>query len=244
MADTGKQYGLVINRYVDERRNLFASTGAAIRYFQDLYQLLGSWTLAAAAYNQGEKGVLAEILEQQTSDYYQLYLPLETQRFVFRILSVKLILSDPDRYGFTLTHEDYYPPLRFDRIQFDCSREIPIRIIAEAAETYFKVIKDLNPELRGHYLAKGNHSLLVPEGAFKGFDKRYKQLVSQWLSFRKEQIYVVKKGDNLSSIADEFNVPLAAIIIWNRLDLNASIHPGDRLVIHRQEGGTKVQESE
>jgi membrane-bound lytic murein transglycosylase D len=235
MVDTGKQYGLVINQYVDERRNLFASTGAAIRYFQDLYQLLGSWTLAAAAYNQGEKGILAEILEQQTSDYYQLYLPLETQRFVFRILSVKLILSDPERYGFRLAHEDYYPPLRFDRIQFDCSREIPIRIIAEAAETYFKVIKDLNPELRGHYLAKGNHSLLVPEGGFKGFDKRYKQLVSQWLSFRKEQVYVVKKGDNLSSIADEFNVPVAALLIWNRLDLNAPIHPGDQLVIQGQE---------
>jgi hypothetical protein len=225
----------VINRYVDERRNLFASTRAAIRYFRDLHELFGSWTLAAAAYNAGEEGIRAEVLEQQTNDYYRLYLPLETQRYVFRILSAKLILTDPARYGFRLSDEDYYPPLRFDRIQVECLQETSIRIVADAAETYFKVIKDLNPELRGHYLAEGKHALLIPEGASEGFEDRYEQLVKQWLTSQKERIYVVEKGDNLSSIADHFDVPLAALIIWNRLDMNAPIHPGDRLVIHRND---------
>ena len=235
MKDTGRKYGLVISEYTDERRNLFASTRAAIRYFRHLHNLLGSWTLAAAAYNSGEEGVRAEMLEQQTDNYYQLYLPLETQRFVFRILSAKLILSDPDRYGFRLSESDYYPPLEFDRIQIECSEETPIRIIAEAGRTHFKMIKDLNPEIRGHYLAPGNHTLLIPRGASGGFQSRYRQLVNQWSGSRSERVYVVKKGDSLSSIADRFNVPLPVLIIWNRLDLNAHIHPGDRLIVYRDD---------
>ncbi len=234
MKDTGRKYGLLINEYVDERRNLFASTQAAIRYFQSLYKIFGSWTLAAAAYNLGEEGIEAEILEQRTDNYYHLYLPLETQRFVFRIVSAKLILSDPERYGFRLSEEHYYPPLEFDRVQAECSQETPIRIVAEAAKTQFKVIKDLNPEIRGHYLAEGSHTILIPQGTSKGFHARYQELVKRWLATSRERMYVVKKGDSLSSIADRFGVPLAALIIWNRLDLNVPIHPGDRLVIYRE----------
>jgi hypothetical protein len=235
MKATGKKYGLLIDKNVDERRNLFASTQAAIRYFQDLYEMFGSWTLSAAAYNAGEEGTRAEVLEQQTDDYYLLYLPLETQRFVFRILSVKLIMSNPEKYGFSLTDEDYYPPLRFDRIRVECQEETPIRIVAEAANTHFKMIKDLNPELRGHYLAKGHHTLLIPQGASTGFHDRYKKSLNQWVTSPKKRIYVVKKGDNLSAIADRFEVPLPALLIWNRLDLTAPLHPGDRLIIYQDD---------
>jgi hypothetical protein len=235
MRDTGRTHGLTIDPYVDERRNLFASTSAAIRYFRFLRESLGSWTLAAAAYNLGEEGIRAEMLEQETNDYYRLYLPLETQRFVFRILSAKLIMSDPEKYGFRLTEEDYYLPLEFDPVEVECPQEIPIRIVAQAAKTDFKAIKDLNPEIRGHYLAAGIHTILIPKGTSQGFSRRYEELSTAWLSSRHERTYVVKKGDNLSSIADQFGVPLAALIIWNRIDLTAPIHPGDRLVIYRGE---------
>jgi len=235
MKDTGRRYGLTINGHMDERRNLFASTGAAIRYFEDLYRRLGSWTLAAAAYNMGEEGLEAEILEQGTNAYYQLYLPIETQRFIFRILSVKLICSDPERYGFYLSEDDYYPPLEFDRIHLNVVQDTPIRIVAQAAQTHFKVIKDLNPEIRGHYLTKGSHSILIPKGSAEDFDSRFRDLFTRWVETKKEIIYVVKKGDNLSLIADRFNVPLAALLIWNELDLKAHIYPGDRLIIYRRE---------
>jgi hypothetical protein len=231
---TGRKYGLVINERVDERRNIFASTGAVIPYFGVLHETFGSWTLAVAAYNMGEGGLMAEVLEQATNDYYHLYLPLETQRYVFRILSAKLIFSDPERYGFQLSEEDYYPPLQFDRIRLGCAQDTPIRIIAQAAKTHFKAIKDLNPEIRGHFLPQGSHEILIPKGASEGFDARYQDLLTRWLGGQKERIYVVKKGDNLSSIADRFGVPVLAIILWNRLDPREPIHPGDELIIYRK----------
>lgn len=235
IGQTGEKYGLTINEHIDERRSLVASTQAAIRYFKDLYKKLGSWTLAAAAYNMGEGGIEAEILEQKIDTYYQLYLPIETQRFVFRILSVKLILSNPERYGFYLSEKDYYPPLEFDRIHLNGYQDIPIRIIARAAKTHFKVIKDLNPEIRGHYLTKGSHTILIPKGSAKDFSSRFQDLFKRWVETKKEMVYIVKKGDNLSLIADRFNVPLVALLIWNKLDLKAHIYPGDRLIIYRKE---------
>jgi hypothetical protein len=145
---------------------------------------------------------------------------------------VKLIFSDPEKYGFKLTKKDYYPPLKFDQTQINCLQEIPIWIIAKAAKTHFKVIKDLNPEIRGHYLAAGNHIVLIPKGASVDFQTLYQGLVKKFLATQKEQIYIVKKGDNLSLIADKFDIPLAALIIWNHIDIKRPIYPGDHLIIY------------
>jgi hypothetical protein len=231
---TGQKYGLVINNRIDERRNIFPSTRAAVRYLSDLREIFGSWTLAAAAYNMGEEGLMSEILEQGNDNYYNLYLPLETQRYIFRIIAIKLILEDPARYGFYLLEEDYYPPLHFDQVSIECTDETPIRIVAKAARTTFKAIKELNPEIRGHYLAEGNYTLLIPKGDSEDFQARYTNLVRQWSSNQQERIYFVKEGDNLTAIAERFGVPLASLIIWNRLNLKETIHPGDRLVIYPQ----------
>ena len=232
MEETGRKYELVINSEKDERRNIFRSTAAAIRYFKDLNELLGSWTLSAAAYNMGEQGLQSEILAQKSNNYYQLYLPLETQRYIMRAIAAKIVLSAPQAYGFQFTEADLYAPLQYDRIKIECFQETPLAIVARAANTYFKMIKDLNPEIRGHYLAAGSHWLLIPTGAADGFNARFKMLVDQWLAENQERIYVVKEGDNLSTIAKRFNVPLPALIIWNRLAKNKHIHPGDRLVIY------------
>ena len=241
--DTGRKCGLVINEGIDERQNLFASTQAAIRYLQELHSVLGSWTLAVAAYNMGEEGLIAETMEQETKDYYKLALPDETQRYVFRILSAKLIMTSPERFGFRLAGEDYYPPMEFEKVRIDCFEDVPIRIVARAARTHFKMIKDLNPEIRCHYLPSGSYSISIPKGSSAGFQPRYRSLVKQFLAAKDEQIYVIKKGDNLTSIAEKSGVPLSALLIWNRIDPKQPIQPGDHLVIYPG-GITKQMEPE
>jgi len=231
MEGTGVRYQLKVNSEKDERLSFFAATAAALKYFKELYALFGSWTLAAAAYNMGESGLKAEMLVQKVDNYYRLYLPLETQRYIFRILAIKLILSNPARYGFHLKAEDLYAPEPFDPVEMTCPRDVPIHLIAEAAKTDFKVIKDLNPEIRGYYLSAGTHRLLLPAGSAEGFQVRFATLSNQWLADRQTHVYTVKKGDNLSSLAERFGVPLQALLIWNRISAKEPVKPGDRLII-------------
>jgi membrane-bound lytic murein transglycosylase D len=231
MPETARNNGLVVDRFIDQRRDLYASTVAALKYLQSLHEQFSSWTLALAAYNMGRNGLDAEMLEQNISDYYKLALPAETQRFIFRMLAVKRIVSDPEAYGFELDAQDTYAPIVFDSVIVDLSQEVPIRLVAEAAGTYYKAIKDLNPQLRGHYLQAGQHPIRLPTGAADGFSSRFIALVADHERHRQQRIYVVQSGDSLSVIADRFNVPLAAILIWNRIDMRKPIHPGDRLVI-------------
>ncbi len=238
LPETGRRYGLTVNEQIDQRRNLTASTKAALAYFTELYEKFGSWSLVAAAFNRGEEGLQAEILAQGVSNFYRLYLPLETQRYLFRILSAKLILTQPQRYGFHLQAEDYYPPVTFASVELTTFEETSLTVVAQAVQTDFKRIKDLNPELRGHYLAAGTHTLAVPENTPQGVQERFNKGHQQWSQQRQERIYIVQPGDNLSTIAEQFRVPLAAILIWNRIDLNSPLYPGDRLIINPAGGRT------
>lgn len=235
LPETGRNYGLTVNARIDERRSLTASTQAAIKYFHALYADLDSWTLAVAAFNMGEEGLKAEILTQDLNDFYRLYLPLETQRHLFRILAAKLIIANPEQYGFHMRAEDYYAPLQTDRIELTCWDETSLSVVAKAAGTDFKMIKDLNPAIRGYYLAAGTYQLDLPAGAAQGFHARFDSLFKAWQEREMAHVYVVEEGDNLSRIAERFQVPLPALLIWNRLDMRHPIHPGDRLVIHTVE---------
>ena len=230
--DTGRTYGLVVDARKDERRNVFHSTRAAIKYLKVLYADLGSWALAAAAYNMGEEGLKAEILAQETGDYYRLYLYLETQRYLFRAIAAKMIITHPEKYGFSMTAKDVYPLLEFDTVDVEFNQDVGIQVLARAAATDFKTIKELNPEIRGHYLAPGAHRVMIPKGRLEAFNRQFPELLEQWLVRHSSMIYIVKKGDNLTAIAERHNVPLPSLFIWNRLKVNQHIHPGDRLVIY------------
>jgi len=233
MQTTGRKYGLSVNAAIDERRSIYKSTRAAIGYFKFLHEEFQSWTLAAAAYNMGEEGLKSEMLLQEVNEYYRLYLPLETQRYIPRIISAKLILLNPEKYGFKLIEDDYYPPYEFDEIIVRCDQRTPIRLVAQAAGTYFKQIKDLNPDIRGHYLPAGSHAILIPKGSGDGFKERFDKAVAGWQKNPDKHVYTVKAGDNLSSIAERFQVPLRALLIWNDLKSRHHIHPGDRLIIYK-----------
>ena len=231
IESTGSRYGMIINKDTDERRNLFISTQAALVYLKELYTLFGSWTLAAAAYNMGEDGLRTEMLMQKVNDYYHLYLNQETQRYVFKILAAKLIISNPGKYGFHLNEDDLYKPVQFDRVEINVNQPVPLYIIAQAANTYFKEIKDLNPQVKNYYLAIGKHNLFIPKGAASGFSERYENLLKQWNNEKVKSLYTVKKGENLSSIAKRFNVSVKAIMNWNCISSAKSISSGDKLFI-------------
>jgi hypothetical protein len=231
---TGRRYGLQVDTARDERRNLQSSTDAAIAYLKDLREMFGSWTLAVAAYNMGENGLRADLAQQNTRDYYRLYLPLETQRYIFRILTAKLILRNPERYGFRLDPDDLYPPLPAEPVTLECDRDVPLIEVAQAANTYVKTIKDLNPELRGYRLAPGRHTILIPLGSAKGFQERLTRLVREAAENRREITYIVKEGDTLSGIAERHRVSLVDLRTWNRMDAKKSIQPGMRLVIQQK----------
>lgn len=235
IENTGTKYGMKVNDNIDERRNFFIATDAAIKYLKDLYDIFGSWTLAAAAYNMGEDGLKTEILLQKVSNYYQLYLNQETQRYVFRILAAKIILSNPRKYGYHLTEDDLYKPLQYDIVEITANQSVPIYIIAQAANTYFKVIKDLNPHIKNYYLPIGKYNILVPKGAASGFSERYDNLLKQWNDEKAKSVYTVKKGENLSSIAKRFNVSVKAIMLWNGISSARNISTGDKLFIFSNE---------
>ena len=232
IKQTGLRYGLAIDQNIDERRNFFASTVAAAAYLQDLHDLFGSWTLAAAAYNVGEDRIQKEKMIQKVDTYYEFSLPSETERYILKIISVKLIFSNPSRYGFYLQKEDYYPPLTFDKVKITLAAKTPLYLVAQASGTYFKQIKDLNPEIIGDELPKGTHVIAVPKDSGENFHSRFAGLSEKWQQEYKMHIYVVKKGDSLSTIAERFHVSLPALMAWNDLPPDNYIRPGEKLVIY------------
>lgn len=231
IESTGDRYGMKITNNIDERRNIFTSTSAAIKYFQDLYANFGSWTLAAAAYNMGEDGLKTEMLMQKESNYYRLYLNEETQRYLFRILAAKMILSNPGKYGYSLKEDDLYKPLLFDTIEITINDPLPIHVVARAANTYFKVIKDLNPHIKNYHLYPGKYNILIPQGASSGFMDRYDSLLKQYREEKEKSVYTVKNGDSLYVIAKRFNVSIKAIMLWNGISNGKNVSPGDQLLI-------------
>jgi membrane-bound lytic murein transglycosylase D len=109
MKATALQYGLEISEEVDERQDIEKSTEAACRYLLAAHKRFGSWTAAAAAYNMGEGGYQNSARAQFSGNYYDLYLNQETSRYVPRLLAMKEIMENPDRFGFYLEPSDYYP---------------------------------------------------------------------------------------------------------------------------------------
>ena len=231
LKSTGRQYGLRIDSYVDERRNIFKSTHAACKYLKTLENQFGSYMLAMAAYNMGEYGLKREIEAQKNNDFFTLYLPLETQRYAFKVICAKLILENQQSYGFSLKKSDLYPVLAFDKVNFKSDFQIPIALISQAADIPFKTIKDYNPELRGYYIGKGDIAILIPKGKAKRFKESFTTRYKNWEKTYKVKFHIVKNGESLSRIAETYRVSLVSLLKLNNLSVKSMIHPGDRLVI-------------
>lgn len=146
MKSTGQTYGLEISDEIDMRNDLEASTRAACRYLKELKRRFGGWTEAAAAYNCGENGLSRRLANQQQKSYYDLRLNQETQRYVYRILALKLIMQHPTDYGFTVRRCDTYPELPFSTVKLS-GKDVDLVQFAIDNGTTYKMLRLLNPWL-------------------------------------------------------------------------------------------------
>ena len=164
MKGTAPSYGLYIDHEVDERYNPEKATDAACAYLKDAYRKFGNWTAAAASYNCGMGGYNGAMTSQGESSFYDLQLPEETMRYIFRIAALKYILSDPARSGFKLGPEDVYRPVNLKKISISYGIGDLIQF-AKSKGTTYKMIKFLNPWLREKSFAnaKGRtYTILLP----------------------------------------------------------------------------------
>ncbi len=151
MKTTGRENGLEVNDNVDERYHLEKATEVACKYLLRAKEDLGSWTLAAAAYNAGNSGISRRLKEQNVTGYYDLLLGEETGRYVFRIVALKEILSHPDKYGFNFREKDLYSHIPTFKVEVDTA----VTDFTQFAEKFginYKILKLHNPWLREPHL--------------------------------------------------------------------------------------------
>lgn len=168
MPAYAKSAGLLVGDEVDERYHIEKSTEAACRYLIDAKRRLGSWTLAAAAFNAGVAGVSRRLEKQGVESYYDLFLPNETLRYVFRVLSFKLLMSDPAAYGYKIDKKEYYPLLpAYEEVTVD-DPEIDWAAFAREHGTHYKQIRQLNPWIRDYDHANKagrSYTVKIPKGS-------------------------------------------------------------------------------
>jgi membrane-bound lytic murein transglycosylase D len=220
MEATARRYGLVINRWVDERLDPVKSTIAAAEYLGDLYGMFGHWFLAQAGYNAGEARVGRAIQRARTSDFWALtqtrHLPDETKMFVPQILAAAVITKAPSRYGFDVT---LAPPLAYDEVSL--RRSLDLETIARLAGVSVDEIRDLNPSLLARITPPfGSYTLRLPPGAGARFETALQAAAPSSLPTWK--VHRIGRNQSLAEIARLYRVTTQRLAELNHL-------PGGRL---------------
>jgi len=206
MKGTGKAYNLDYNFWLDERRDFEKSTVAAARHLQDLYDRLGDWYLAMAAYNAGLGKVLKAIKRYNTRDFFKMsqrkyrYLKLETKDYVPKYLALRYLARNYQEFGFETP--DGKPQL-FDRVTL--YRQANLYVISSIIETDIETLRELNPELMTPMTPPvEEYSLRVPYGKREILEKELEHITEEELA----QFYVefAKKGRSISSIAKKYKM--------------------------------------
>jgi membrane-bound lytic murein transglycosylase D len=172
MPETGRENGMEINTVVDERYDVEKSTQFACDFFKKSYDRYGTWTLAAASYNGGRGAIDDQIEIQHQKNYYDLLLSEETARYIFRAVAYKLIITDPDKYGFRLTEKDMFPELKYHEVKVD-TVITDFSAFAQKFGTNYKILKLLNPWLRKPYLtpkANKDYFIKIPSEGMRNME--------------------------------------------------------------------------
>jgi membrane-bound lytic murein transglycosylase D len=229
IPSTGKNYKLSQNWWADARRDVIASTDAALDYLQTLYELNGDWHLALASYNFGENGVARAIQRNKArglpTDYQSLKMPLETRGYVPKLQALKNIISNPQAFGVVfepIPNEPYF-------VALPTENDIDVRLAAKLAEMSVEELIALNPALNRPVIS-GPHTqtLVLPADRVDAFQRNlaaYDQPLTSW------QPYVMKKGDSLDRLAAKHGIALAKLRLANGITSRTKIGPGSQLVL-------------
>ena len=151
MPATATEYGLEVSDTVDERYHLIKATEAAADYFNKAYERFGNWTLVAAAFNRGTTGIQRQLDLQMVDSYYDLFINQETSRYVFRILALKEIMSDPTKYGFNIPKDARYPMIKTKSVNVSENIDNLYQFAKDQGINY-KLLKLHNPWLQSDKL--------------------------------------------------------------------------------------------
>jgi membrane-bound lytic murein transglycosylase D len=207
IPSTGQYFGLEQNWWTDHRRDVVSSTQAALDYLQKLYAMFGSWDLALAAYNAGEgtvsRAIARNVKAGLAADYASLKLPPETKQYVPKLQAIKNIVTNPQQYGLhidTIANEPYFA-------EIDPPFQIDAKLVAKLAEISDEEFRLLNPSYKRPIIASRNntHKILLPIFSIDTFSTN---LANHDESLSKWSVYNAKRGENLASIADKFNIAL------------------------------------
>lgn len=246
MKKTGIHYGLVVDKYIDERRNIYKSTAAAAGYFKDLYNIFGSWELALCAYNAGEYRIIGAIRRGKSRDYITLtkkgLIPKETSNYVPKVAAARYIFKNMKKFGF---YEKKYNLNLFKKVKtVTLYQSFNLRKMAEFINVPLSVLSFLNPDLKRNYIRvkkKSGLQVYLPQKGvrpMKRLNKRNNQKnrpiykLARQKKRTKTVFYTVKRGDNLTSIARKLKTTVARLARANQLKRNR-IYPGQKLKVKR-----------
>ena len=171
MPATAKEYNLEVSDTVDERYHLEKATEAACVYLKRAYAKFGNWTLAAAAYNRGMAGIERQVQAQGVNDYYDMFLNQETTRYIFRILALKEIMNNPDKYGYVFPKEALYRSVKTKTVNVGTDIE-DLQTWALEQGINYKILKRHNPWLIDTRLTTSTGKSYAIEIPTEGYNRR------------------------------------------------------------------------
>jgi membrane-bound lytic murein transglycosylase D len=234
IASTGRRYGLKQDWWYDGRRDVWASTHAALDYLTDLGEMFdGDWLLALAGYNSGENRVAREISKNQArgkpADFWNISLPRETRGYVPKLLGLSCVVRDPDQYGFQLPATADRPVITV----VDPQAQVDLVLVSQIADVEIDVLFSLNPGFnRWATSPDGPHHVVLPTHGARKFLEKMEEI--DLATLMKWDQVTVQEGDTLSHIANVHRVPVSVIRSANDLDGDL-IRVGQKLRLPRDE---------
>ena len=232
LPTTARQYGLRIDRWVDERRDPVKSTRAAAAYLKDLHDYFGRWYLATAAYNAGQGAIDRAMQRTGAKDFWSLsrksQLSEETRNFVPKFVAVTLIATNLQKYGFTDIL--YERPLEYEEVEI----ETPLKLatVAELAGAEFASIRELNPALLRSATPPGDKKfwLKLPDGSGAKFTQALQGQKETSAAASAFVTHEVKKGETIFAIARRYGLGIRALMEFNGL-ADSRLRIGQKLKI-------------